>query len=239
VEISARNCSYSRSDGSQCGSPAVSGDTLCFYHRRDANHAARLRKGLIRKAAAYASMPRPENASPEFNRQDLARFDPTSAAVFDDMSLPPLEDIAAIQAALTAVVRGLCLQLLPERRAGRAIQALRVATATLRESRLQAEAEATARQAERDAANGDDDFHRWADELEDTRQAEEGIPAAHDHSLDPEDRVLAALVGDAAAKGALREISTEKRKPISRVTTSRVKSRAKGKAEAEEISMSG
>ncbi len=115
-------CIHVKTNGVLCGSPALEGEPLCFFHHRDRRRRHNLQQ------ARQAKLSAPKSASPD----DL------NAEILESLEFPLLEDAAAIQVALTSVARALASNHLDPRRAALLVYALQVAAYNLHRVRLKA-----------------------------------------------------------------------------------------------------
>jgi hypothetical protein len=89
--MSVRLCSHLKSDAVVCGSPALRGKTLCYFHQRDVQRAQRIvqLRARVRRRAQIAQL-----------------------------SLPPLDTAQGIQFALFDVLDALAANRIEPQRAG-------------------------------------------------------------------------------------------------------------------------
>lgn len=117
-------CRHVRANGTRCGSPALRGQPLCYFHRRE-----RLR---------YPNRPQaPAALTPA--EVHLMHTDPLTAEYYGlsqktraELDFPPLEDRASIQVALSMLVAALGRGQVDSKRAGLMLYGLQVASANVR-----------------------------------------------------------------------------------------------------------
>ena len=103
--MSVRLCSHLKSDEVVCGSPALRGKTLCYFHQRDAERAQRIvqQRARVRRRAQIAQL-----------------------------RLPPLETVQDIQFALFDVLDALAANRIEPQRASALLFGLQQASQHLR-----------------------------------------------------------------------------------------------------------
>ena len=121
-------CRHIRLNGARCGSPALSGSSLCFHHSRLARHHRHL-----------APQPSSDDATPTVLHpialSDHTQRNPLLAEYHRPtlvLDLPPLEDRDSIQVALSMVITAMAQQRIDPKLATSILYGLQVASANAR-----------------------------------------------------------------------------------------------------------
>ncbi len=125
-----RTCSHPRPNGDGCTGLVLKGKTLCYYHHREYERRLRIEQNLEyrRKRVNYGHAMDIYKMLPD----GRTFVDDNSAALFNALQLPSLEDADGIQIALTATFRALATGQLDYRAARLMLQDLRIAARTLK-----------------------------------------------------------------------------------------------------------
>jgi len=110
---------------------AVKGKDRCHFHQLDAETAfvmnlasTQRRCDMAQYGVGVTSICKPPGLD--------ETFDDTSAGMFANLNLPPLEDADSINFVLNAVIRALARQLIPPRNAALILYALQIASGNLK-----------------------------------------------------------------------------------------------------------
>jgi hypothetical protein len=114
----APKCQFVRTNGTQCGSPALKEAKLCYYHERDRKRVENFHQARGLKCDDYM------NGHPALQ----ASLNPE---IMESLEMPALDDAVSIQVALTNLVRAICYEHISEKRAGLALYGLQVAVSNL------------------------------------------------------------------------------------------------------------
>lgn len=128
--MSLPTCTFVKTNGVVCKGLAVKGRDRCHFHQDNAEiaHAIKLattyRRGDLMKFhlsnTAFCKVPGNNEV-----------FDDTSAALFANLELPPIEDANSINQLINIIVRALTQQAIPARNAGLILYALQIASGNL------------------------------------------------------------------------------------------------------------
>ena len=107
---SPRLCSYPRTDGRLCKSPALQDQRFCYYHQRDHDRRRRLMQNLEHRRSCIANQKFYElhAALP-----DGRAFDDNTSELFADLQPQLLDDGNAIQQQLSSVYHAMSTQQIP------------------------------------------------------------------------------------------------------------------------------
>lgn len=122
----AITCRYVRTNGARCGSPALTGRTLCYHHDKVAHH----HRGLD----AHPSDDTPIVIHP-ISSSDRTQREPMLAEPIAPpltLDIPPLEDRDSIQLALSMIITAMAHNRIDPRRATAMLYGLQVASANCR-----------------------------------------------------------------------------------------------------------
>ncbi len=128
--MATQHCRYIKANGRRCASFAVQGQALCYFHRSiNKRH----------RALNPANMVLPESIPEPHRSVEHLLNDPLSAQYYGvhkqlhgplELDLPPLEDRAAIQMAISLLIFALGQNRIDSKRAGMMLYGLQVASAT-------------------------------------------------------------------------------------------------------------
>jgi len=131
----AKNCTFIRSLGVYCGSTAVRGEDLCFYHLRDRRREESLARSM---AARHGWIKRALEDQVDLNDSGhVAAKEALTDELFLALELPPFEDANAIQEATTAIFRAVATGQVTETRAKRLFSFLNLAHKNIDRVRFQ------------------------------------------------------------------------------------------------------
>lgn len=122
----AITCRYIRTNGARCGSPALSGRTMCYHHGKVAHH----HRGLDPQPAAEAPAILHPISSADRIQRDPILAEPVATPL--QLDFPPLEDRDSIQLALSMVITAMAHNRIDPRRATAMLYGLQVASANCR-----------------------------------------------------------------------------------------------------------
>ncbi len=107
---SPRLCSYPRTDGRLCKSPALQDQRFCYYHQRDHDRRRRLEQNLEHRRNCIAN-----HKFYELHTQlpDGRAFDDNTCGLFADLQPQLLDDGNAIQQQISSVYHALATQQIP------------------------------------------------------------------------------------------------------------------------------
>jgi hypothetical protein len=127
--MSVQICRFIRVNGNRCGSPALTGQALCYYHHRDAVRHRSLATPDTESTDGTPTTVRPIHA------QNFFKHEPAQAHYLNvipagplALDIPPLEDRAAIQVALSMLLTALAHDRIDSRRAQTLLYGLQVAS---------------------------------------------------------------------------------------------------------------
>lgn len=109
-------CDHIKANGNTCESPALKGSDFCYFHSRDRQRQANFQQ------ARELKLSRCRGRSTE---------DDLSGEILESLRLPLLEDGAAIQVALSNVLRAIAGHHIAERRAALLLYALQIAVSNV------------------------------------------------------------------------------------------------------------
>ena len=111
-------CTYIKTNGTICESPAMKDNELCYYHGRDKMRVANFLQARAWKCDEYMNgfKQLQESVNPEF---------------MESLEIPALDDAVSIQVALTNIVRAICSDHITDKKAGLALYAIQVAVSNL------------------------------------------------------------------------------------------------------------
>jgi hypothetical protein len=110
-------CAHVRADGRLCQSPALTDETFCYFHHRDQKRRRNLQQA--------------RNVKNTLQMKSLG-VEALEADILESLDLPLLEDPAAIQVALTTIIRAVAYGHLDPRRARVLLYGLQLAAANAR-----------------------------------------------------------------------------------------------------------
>jgi hypothetical protein len=122
----AITCRHIRTNGARCGSPALSGRTMCYHHGKVAHH----HRGLAPQPADDTPTILHPISSADRTQRDPILAEPVAAPLVLDF--PPLEDRESIQLALSMVITAMAQNRIDTRRATAMLYGLQVASANCR-----------------------------------------------------------------------------------------------------------
>ena len=114
-----KTCNHVRTNGTVCQSPALKGANFCYFHQRERQRLDNLRQARTVKLCTKVP-----------GRDDM------DAEILESLALPVLEDAAAIQVAISAVLRAFGAGHIRPRRAGLMLYSLQIAAMNLKNVRL-------------------------------------------------------------------------------------------------------
>jgi hypothetical protein len=108
--LTPRLCSYPRTDGRLCKSPALHDQRFCYYHPRDHDRRRRLEQNLQHRRSCIANGQFYELHS---ELPDGRPFDDNTCGLFADLQPQLLDDGNAIQQQLSSVYHAMSTQQVP------------------------------------------------------------------------------------------------------------------------------
>jgi hypothetical protein len=122
-------CRFIRVNGQRCGSPALSGKPFCYFHHRDVDR----HRTIFGKTPLDLSRIPAQHLEAAKTDTLIARYYgllPDTSPV--RLELPPLEDRASVQVALSMIISALAQERIDPKRANSLLYGLQVASANIR-----------------------------------------------------------------------------------------------------------
>jgi len=114
-------CDHIKANGNTCESPAIKGSDFCYFHSRERQRVRNLQQARDLRIG---------------RRHGHFTEDDSSAEVLESLELPLLEDAAAIQVALSAVLRAIAGHHVKDRRGALLLYGLQIAASNVAHVRL-------------------------------------------------------------------------------------------------------
>ena len=114
-------CDHIKANGNTCESPALKNNDFCYFHSRDRQRLANLRQAREVKLSLNRGRSNPDDLNAE---------------ILESLHLPLLEDSAAIQVALSNLLRAIAGHHVAERRAALLLYGLQIAVSNVANVRL-------------------------------------------------------------------------------------------------------
>ena len=114
-------CDHIKANGNTCESPAIKDSQFCYFHSRDRQRLRNLQQARDLK---------------NHRRKGHFTEDDFSAEILESLDLPLLEDGAAIQVALSGVLRAIAGHHIAERRGALLLYGLQIAVSNVTHVRL-------------------------------------------------------------------------------------------------------
>jgi hypothetical protein len=124
--MSTEVCRHIRANGTRCGSPALRGRALCFFHHADRLRYPNRHHRQLDDTPTIIHSTLPDRDGLQRNPLVAEYAAPTQALALD---FPPLEDRESIQVALSMLLSALARNQMEPKRAGLLLYGLQVASA--------------------------------------------------------------------------------------------------------------
>ena len=129
-----QTCTFVLANGVICNGLAVKGKDQCRFHNEDAERARVIREANVQRRCDMAKYTVGVTTLCKVPGLDEI-FDDTSAGLFANLKLPPIEDANSINLVINTIVRALTQQVIPPRNAALILYALQIASGNLKRTR--------------------------------------------------------------------------------------------------------